>query len=746
MKTLWLFINTILCINNNYNNYQIGDLTTLYDLIPESTQNVLISNEEEVLSWQPYGNVDNGLLDPASAAMQRKWNEWNSYITTNGNIDSARLLISFGLLPILSSIGNDLHKYVTLNDTEKVIDLLTNPSYKNPIDIDSEKTDGSTSLIIASIMGYTKMVEILLKEGAYTESKSSSGATSLHFAAALNHSHIVNLLLKYNADCNTKHAFAGSTALHFATEMNHDNIIKLLCKSKKCNAEAEKTHGGRSIHIASEANCSNALIALIEDCNVNLESKLLNDTTAMYLAAQYGLTHIIKILIKYGANLDAIMPTISRRDIMSYKNKYSSGSPNIPNPDYDGLYYPDKNLEIGNGATPLHAATENGHYETVKLLLKSGASQLGTMEGTNPVYIGVQYNQYEITKLLLNYDSSNSNINHQLPQNGHSSLYLAVGQNRFKFVKLLLKYGANTNIQTKSGITPIYYSCVRRNDKILNELLKYTLNKNDLKIFIANDDKSNPIHASAKYSCFKCINLLIQFNPSLITTNTNNNENIFHFLFSKQINDKKSIKFINELLSNINNIDDIDITKLLNQKTKNYGLSPFAISIQSNTNIQIIKLLFEKYGADINITANSKQYYSMTPLFIAVQNNNTQIVEYLIKNNANCNVKLSERENITPLFVAADKGFKQIVELLLYKCNNLELTSNEDEYNQNTPIHISCINKHTEIVKIFIKYGITISIMDPKTNIIKELELDQVDTFCAKIHNKYKSNKHKQEL
>ena len=215
------------------------------------------------------------------------------------------------------------------------------------------------------------------------------------------------------------------------------------------------------------------------------------------------------------------MPIVSRRDIMSYKdnnNKY--GSPNIPNPDYDGFYYPDKNLEIGNNATPLHAATENGHYDTVKLLLESGSRQLGTMEGTNPVYIGVQYNQYEITKLLLKYDSSKSNIDHQIPNNGHSSLYLAVGQGRLKFVKLLIKYGANINIQTKSGITPIYYSCVRRNDKILKELLKYVhvSNKNDLRIYTANDDDSNAIHAAAQYSCYKCIDLLIEFDPFLMTT------------------------------------------------------------------------------------------------------------------------------------------------------------------------------------------------------------------------------------
>eukprot|EP01084_Bolivina_argentea_P145399 254856_1 len=527
---LFLCLNGCFC--SDQNNYQIGDLATLYDLIPKDTQKVIENNIEEVKSWQPYGNVNNGLLDPQAAALQRRWNEWNSHITEMGNIDSARLLVSFGLLPILSSTGNKLHEAVTLNDKEKVIDILQNPKYST-IDIDSTKTDGSTSLIIATIMGHTDIVDILLKEGAYTEAKSSSGATALHFAACLNHTDIVDLLInKYNADCNTPHPFASSTALHFAVEMNNYHIVEILCNSQKCDAEAAKSHQGRSIHIAAETGSAESLIMLIEKCKVDLESQLLNDTTAMYLAAQYGLTHIVHILIKYGAKLDPVMPTVARRDIMDYKNNNKYGSPNIPNPEYDGLHYPDKNLEIGNGATPLHAATENGHIDTVKLLLKSGSHQLGSMEGANPIYVAVEYNQYEIAKLLLKYDASKSNINHRIPRNGHSSLYIAVGTGKKRFVKLLLKYGANPNIQTRSGITPIYYACVRRRDDILKLLLKYVVNKNDIRIYVA-DDGSTAIHVAAQYSCYKCIKLLIEYDPLLISTLNNDDQNVLHFLLSK---------------------------------------------------------------------------------------------------------------------------------------------------------------------------------------------------------------------
>ena len=138
----------------------------------------------------------------------------------------------------------------------------------------------------------------------------------------------------------------------------------------------------------------------------------------------------------------------------------------------------------------------------------------------------------------------------------------------------------------------------------------------------------------------------------------------------------KTLKFVKNLLKI--GANNIDITNLINQKSIRYGLTPFSLAVQNDVDIEIIKLLHDEYKADINVTANDKLYAS-SPLFMAVQNNNTQITEYLISKNADCNAKLSERDHITPLFVAAEKGYKEIVSLLLYKCNNLVLTSEDDE-------------------------------------------------------------------
>eukprot|EP01083_Nonionella_stella_P156512 506958_1 len=690
--------------------HEIADPATLFDILPRYTQKIITKNSEEVASWQPYGNVDTGLLDPQSAALQRKWNEWNQHITMNGNIDSARLLVSFGLMPILSASGNELHKAVTLNDKERVIQILSDPQYVGKMDIDSEKSDGSTPIILASIMGHTDIVAILCKEGAYLEQSSSSGATALHFAAMLGHSDIVSTLLQHGADCDHRHPFALSTALHFAVEMDHHKIVRLLCESHQCNAEAEKSHGGRAIHIATESNAAKSLKVLLQKCNVDIESQLLNDTTALYLAALNGFTSIARILLDEGAQSDAVMPVVARRDMNTYKeDMYGYGSPNKPNPEYNNLYYPDKNLEIGNGATPLHAAVENGHIDVVKLLLERGARQLGTMEGSNPIYTGVQYNQYAITKLLLNADSSHSNIDHKLPRNGHSSLYLAVHQRSARFVKLLLKYGADPNIQNRYGVTPLYMACVMRQAGLVKVVLKYIQSSSDIVLATSTGDGLNALHAAVYYNCYKCLDLLVEYDPLLLLSSTKDKRNVLHLLMLKNKVRMATVEHILDVAHAQGFLKDI-----VNQKTSEY------------------------------------QY---TPLVVAAQQNHTDVIELLIEKGADCYAGLSKD---SPLWVAAYKGYANVVKLLLNKCEDVDLTQEQDQY---TPIHVACMKGYVEVVKEFVKYGISISVMDKRAQTVKdnnepqirELGIHEIEPFCVDMYHKTqqsqkKMNTEKQEL
>ena len=89
------------------------------------------------------------------------------------------------------------------------------------------------------------------------------------------------------------------------------------------------------------------------------------DTAPLYLAAQRGFTRAAAALLDGGALIGFEMP-----------NQVYSRQLAIPGVEEmgPGAFYSAKNTERGNGATALHAAVENGHAETSRMLLARGAS------------------------------------------------------------------------------------------------------------------------------------------------------------------------------------------------------------------------------------------------------------------------------------------------------------------------------------------------------------------------------------
>ena len=71
-----------------------------------------------------------------------------------------------------------------------------------------------------------------------------------------------------------------------------------------------------------------------------------------------------EVLLDRGANINYEMPRGRFTGQVATTGKGGKGG-----------WYSAKNMEIGNGATSLHAAVENGHPSVVKVLLDRGASQ-----------------------------------------------------------------------------------------------------------------------------------------------------------------------------------------------------------------------------------------------------------------------------------------------------------------------------------------------------------------------------------
>ena len=440
-----------LFVPNRAGDYVISSPTELMDHVKDAWDVVVEENQA-------------GLMDakvktkPPPMSESEAWHHFQA--AKNGVIDSARFLISFSVVPQIQTGGSVLHISASKGDMQTIARILDDP--ESLLEVDEERlSDGTTPLFNAVALGNSKTVEFLLEKNANPNHVARNGITPLIIAASMGKNDVVNLLLESGADVDYQHPFARTTALHFASELGRQDVIETLCTRGAKNLR--KKTGGTALHTAADTNQSKACEALLEHCSSTNVNELLNgDTTPLYLAAQRGFSQVIRTLARHGANLDFVMPRDRfRGELMRLKDNSDSG------------FYSAKNTEIGNGATSLHAAVENGHLDATSALLELGAKQLTSMEGVSPLLLALQYRHPDIALRLLDVEDAlvRAHVNTPCPQDGTFPLFMASLYGYKRVVRKLLDLGANPNLKTSRGHTAL--SASRRYPNISEMLLRH---------------------------------------------------------------------------------------------------------------------------------------------------------------------------------------------------------------------------------------------------------------------------------
>jgi len=94
----------------------------------------------------------------------------------------------------------------------------------------SVSNQGMTVLHVASVMGYTEMVKLLLGMGLSVNSRDSENFQPLHIACQAGHTEVAELLLKAGADIHDARNEDGTAPIHFASESNKPELLELLIK------------------------------------------------------------------------------------------------------------------------------------------------------------------------------------------------------------------------------------------------------------------------------------------------------------------------------------------------------------------------------------------------------------------------------------------------------------------------------------------------------------------------------------
>jgi ankyrin repeat protein len=346
-----------------------------------------------------------------------------------------------------------LHDAVSRGNPDEVKRLLQKGANPN----EAARNDGVTPLSLASADGNSPVIQALLAAGADLNAALADGATPLMIAAASGSVEAVRLLFDGGAKINAKESH-GQTALMFAAGRNRAEAIGFLVAhgadtaittnvttlgrpqvDEDGNPIPSRAAGGRGGRggggLGGQARGTTATVT--------------GGMTALLIAARNGYRESVQALVEAGASVNEV--------------------------------------SAGDHSSPLVIAICNGHYDVAVYLADHGADpNLATIDGLsalyatedteyaqvgwapNPITAQEKTSYLELLKILL---AHRANPNQQLTKalwfrptshnqewvdkKGATPFWRAAMATDVEAMKVLLKGGADPNIASGEGVTPL---------------------------------------------------------------------------------------------------------------------------------------------------------------------------------------------------------------------------------------------------------------------------------------------------
>lgn len=436
-------------------------------------------------------HIDRGLPLQASTALPLQhyaktfWNEHVRVASTN---------LEQHILTQLSVDYLDIVAHLDAKSNSPIYPRLTNASLKglkhvvihllaSGDDVNSTVLDGKTALMAAASNGDLPIMRILLKNGAHVNVSTIWGRTPLHFAACVSQEQGAKILLDHGAETDLK---TGPVApLKSETEIESILLRRQSNKILESNADADpKTRISerltrslieRLIRLQSRSfelewsrrmtrTGHHGVLDALFCSGLRIEWGSCSAWTPLHEASWTGQAGVAELLIQNNANIEA--ETIQKWAPLHFAawcgfdalvSLYIIAGANI-------------NTKTVFGWTSLHKASFEGHAKIVQLLLENGADvHAKTCFGWAPIYAAIIRNHVSIVQLLLKFGANIQETGYlNFPGAG---LWDASMLGQRAVVETLLENGADVNVKSMYGTTPLEEAISQGHDDIVSLLL-----------------------------------------------------------------------------------------------------------------------------------------------------------------------------------------------------------------------------------------------------------------------------------
>ncbi|XP_018323110.1 transient receptor potential cation channel subfamily A member 1 [Agrilus planipennis] len=277
--------------------------------------------------------------------------------------------------------------------------------------------EGNVPLHSAVHGGDIKAVELCIKSGAKISTQQYDLSTPVHLACAQGAKDIVKLMFKMQPEekmaCLASCDIQKMTPLHCAAMFDHPEIVEYLVTEGADVNAVDKEKRSPLLLAASRGGWKtvNTLIRLGADINIKDVNR----------------RNVLHLVVMNGGRLEQFAAEVSK---CSY-GRYNTARQLLDSEKGTFII----NESDGEGLTPLHIASKQGHTRVVQLLLNRGALLHRDHNGRTPLHLAAMNGYTQTIELLL---SVHSHLLDQLDKDGNTALHLATMENKPNAIALLL--------------------------------------------------------------------------------------------------------------------------------------------------------------------------------------------------------------------------------------------------------------------------------------------------------------------
>lgn len=482
-----------------------------------------------------------------------------------------------------------------------------------------------------------------------------SGCNALHVAASNGHYENCQRLLEQEKINPLQETDSGMSFIHYALE-NRDcprlaeflNTPELIAADKRTSLlKARNNEGENIIHVAAREGRIEFLKALLGNLSLDEKNKYINKLdnngqTPLLLAASYGHEEIVHVLLEKGAQHNITDEDDNTFVQLALDNNHFSLLMNL-NDDLKNQYDIFKKVNQKQLFKAIQKDDEDAmnvileqqptfvfNKNTERRTLLHKAMKKGHLTIANAILSKIP--EGKLKKFLMAKDKK-----------GNTALHLAAKQGDVQCIKMLLEK-SSVHIENflfqknNSGLTPLHIAAKYGNADVVNELLNSLSDDEEKKekyLTTLDDDGQMAVHYAAEGGNLAIVLRLAEDRPQDLLIE----------------NDYKQTPLV--LAVRNGSAEVVSQILAIDEEVKLYepNSTPLIYLAAKENHIEVVRALLNSNRINPQNIDDEEPVYEKTALYAAAKNENHELAQLLIDNDASIDKALLHLEDTNPIFI-----------------------------------------------------------------------------------------------